>query len=221
MKRIFLSMVIALTIAFAMQTQAAPRHHGGHGKHMDPKKMVEMKVDRMEKELNLTADQKAAITEIYLKEVELMNERAKACGEMKDKACGEMKDKACGEMKDKACGEMKGKACGEMKSGREEMKKHHEAINARIESVLNDEQKARFAEMEKTMSMGHHKKHGMKGKCGDNEKGQKDCKKGEGDCKKDCCNEGKSELKNVPQKQSLSKTKAKSFTKSDSKLEKK
>lgn len=165
MKKIMISMAIALTMSLAMQAQDAPRHHRGQGHDIDPKKMVEMKVERMEKELNLSAKQKEAIFEIYMKEAQMMEQN------FKERAQRHNKDN-----------NQQSAPRGEKKPGFSKMQDNRAAVNARINEVLNDEQRAKFAELEKERFGG---KHHMKPRGGH--------KKGEGDCKNECCDGKKSE----------------------------
>lgn len=70
MKKTFLMMLVAMLATVTVQAQ--PRHHGGQRHDMDPTKFIEMRVDRLDKELNLTPEQKTAITAIYTRQADQM-----------------------------------------------------------------------------------------------------------------------------------------------------
>ena len=186
-------MAVALTMSLAMNAQSFHRQ-GGPGRDMDPKKMVEMKVDRMEKELNLSAKQKEAIFEIYMKEAEMMEQNFKERPQKRDEARGQR---------------------GDMKADFEKMKAHQDAVNARVAEVLNDDQKAKFAELEKEHPGHPGGMHHMMPK-GDH-------KKGEGSCKGDCCGEmkGKTEGKCDHEKMGEAKGECEKKGMSEGKCEKK
>ena len=154
MKKTLLTMLVALCVAITMQAQDARFHRGGRH-NMDPMKGVEMRVNQLDKELTLTADQKAKITQI-------LTEEAKA----HQAKMGEM-HKDGNKMKPTQ---------DEMKAHREKMQAHHNEINAQIEALLTPDQKAKFAQlkdqgprMHRGMRGGHGKMHGDKegrGCCG-------------------------------------------------------
>lgn len=165
-------MMVALMAAITVQAQDAPRHHhgGGRGHGMDPAKMVEMQVNRLNEALSLTADQKAAITTILNKDMETHKADFK---KMEEKKREEMK------------------AAQEQKQARHErMKARQDAINAEIESVLTADQKAKFAEMKK-QGPKHGPRHGKKGdmKADKNcdKKGDMKCNKKDKACGSACC----------------------------------
>ena len=150
MKKKLMTMVIALCVAVAVQAQDAPRRHGGQGRNMDPAKMVEMQVNRMNEELSLTADQKAAITEILTKDFQARQ--------------AEMKQKQ---------GDTAKPSREQMDANREQMKARQDAVNAQVEQLLTAEQKAKFAKMKDRGPRGG--RHGMKkGKMKDSN-GGKEC----------------------------------------------
>ena len=70
MKKTFVMMLVAMMATVTLQAQ--PRHHGDKRHDMDPTKFIEMRVDRLDKELNLTAEQKTAITAIYTRQADNM-----------------------------------------------------------------------------------------------------------------------------------------------------
>ena len=131
MKKIVLMLIVAL-MGTMMTNAQPPRRH-----NMDPQRMVEKRVDRLDKALGLTAEQKAEITKLYTLEMEAMS---------KDWAA--RKDKR--EKPDEAV----------MQANREKMKAQHEATNAKIESLLTPEQAKKFAEIKDQWGKrGHGKRH--------------------------------------------------------------
>ena len=131
MKKIVLVLMIALmgTIVTNAQPQ---RHHG------NPEQMINQRVERLEKALNLTEAQKAEITKIFAAEMETMaKERPEMPGQ------GERPDEAM------------------MKARHEKMKAQREATDAKIEALLTPEQVAKYAELKQHEGeRGHGKKHG-------------------------------------------------------------
>lgn len=120
MKKIVLVLTLALIGTYVMNAQPPRRSD------MTPEQMVEMRVERMDKMLGLTADQKAQITRIYTEEMKTMH---------KEKPVRMDKD----EKPDEAA----------MQAHREQMKARRDATNAKIEALLTPEQSAKFAEMKK------------------------------------------------------------------------
>lgn len=162
MKKTMILLVTAMIMAFAAQAQDCNAHgkHPGRGHNMDPKKMVEMRVSHLDKELNLTADQKEAITEIYMQEAK----------EIKEKMDARMSEGKTGKP-DKA----------DRKARHEQMMKRQQEVDAKVESLLTADQKTRFAQLkqDKPNGRGMHKmmrgdKHGKGGDCcdkGDSKRG--------------------------------------------------
>lgn len=142
MKKTLLTMVVALCAAITLQAQDARFHREGRH-NMDPMKGVEMRVNQLDKELTLTADQKAKITQI-------LTEEAKA----HQAKMGEM-HKDGNKMKPTQ---------EEMKAHREKMQAHHDEINAKIEALLTPDQKAKFAQLKEHGPKGHHGMRGGHGK---------------------------------------------------------
>lgn len=118
MKKIVLVLTIALMGSFVINAQPPRRHD------MNPEQMVEKRVERLEKMLGLTADQKAEITRIYTEEMQAMQ---------KDRPVKVDK----GETPDQAA----------MQSMHDQMKARRDASDAKIEALLTPEQAAKFAEM--------------------------------------------------------------------------
>ena len=69
MKKIVLVMIVAL-MGIAMNAQQ-PRHHKDHG---SPEQMVERRVEKLAKVLELTEAQKAEVSKIYSQEMETMKQ---------------------------------------------------------------------------------------------------------------------------------------------------
>lgn len=120
MKKIVLVLTLALLGSVVMNAQPPRRPD------MDPKQMVEMRVERLDKELTLTETQKAEITKIYTEEMQAMH---------KDK----LAKKEHGTAPDEA----------EMQSRHEKMQARQQATESKIESLLTPEQAAKYANMKK------------------------------------------------------------------------
>ncbi|MBR1552287.1 MAG: hypothetical protein IJ632_08235 [Muribaculaceae bacterium] len=155
MKKIVLTLMVAL-MATAMMNAQGHRHHGGQREMRSPEKMIEMRVERLDKALNLTAEQKRAITDLYKQEFEAR----KAQGEMNKDSKKERPSK-------------------------EQMKAQRDATDAQVEKLLTGEQQAKFAQFKqeeaKHMKGGHGPKHhGAKGGqdggcCAKDKKADGDC----------------------------------------------
>ncbi|MBO7609789.1 MAG: Spy/CpxP family protein refolding chaperone [Muribaculaceae bacterium] len=173
MKKTMFTMAIALTMAFAVQAQdLAPRHPGGPRHDMSPEKMVKMRVERLDKELNLTAEQKQQITDLFTEEAKTMMKNHEKMRELQKESQANME------------------SCGK------EMQENHEKMNQKLESLLTPEQKEIYAKMKSEMPQGHHGNHHMmkNGKMDGNKFGRPDgrmkkqhegnCSKHEGKCEK-------------------------------------
>ncbi len=157
MKKIVLVLTVALLGTIVMNAQP-PRRSG-----MNPGQMVEKRVERLDKALSLTEDQKAEIIKIYSQEMESMGKDRPA-----KKERGERPDEAT------------------MKARNEQMKAKREATEAKIEAVLTPEQAAKYAELKQRdgkRGRPHDAKRGHMGKGA----------KKEGCCKKDCNSTSKKE----------------------------
>ena len=123
-------------------------------RHGNPEQMVKQRVEHMEKALNLTEEQKAAITEIYSQEMETMAKERPARTEQ-----GERPDEAT------------------MKARHEKMKAQREATDAKIEALLTPEQAAKYAELKQHEGKrGHDMKHdGSRHKGAQRERGHGGC----------------------------------------------
>ena len=130
MKKTVLVLMIALM--GTIMTNAQPqRHHGS------PEQMVQQRVERLAKVLDLTEEQQAEVTKIYTTEMESMaKERPAHPGQ------GQKPDDET------------------MKAQHEKMTAQHEATDAKIEALLTPEQAAKFAELKQhNGERGHDKKH--------------------------------------------------------------
>ena len=128
MKKIILALAIALMGTMVMNAQPPRRTD------MSPEQMVERRVERLDKALSLTPEQKTAIAKIYTEEMQTMGKERIAKKEHAEKP-----DEAT------------------MKAKREQMKAQRDATRAKIESLLTPEQAAKYAELQKREGKrGHH-----------------------------------------------------------------
>jgi Spy/CpxP family protein refolding chaperone len=72
MKKIVLALIVALMGTIVTNAQP-PRHQ-----EMSLEQMVQMRVDRMDRQLNLTEDQKTEIARIYTEEMTAMKQEREA-----------------------------------------------------------------------------------------------------------------------------------------------
>ena len=145
MKKIVMTLMVAL-MATAMMNAQGHRQHGGQREMRSPEKMIEMRVERLDKALNLTAEQKRAITDLYKQEFEARKAQ-------RDMTKDDKKERPSKE---------------QMEARREQMKAQRDATDAQVEKLLTSEQQAKFAQFKqqeaKHMKGGHgHKHHGPKG----------------------------------------------------------
>ena len=132
MKKIVLMMIVALMMG-TMVTNAQPQHR----QHRDPQRMVQQRVERLDKALGLTDEQKAEITKVYTQEMEAMSKDVPAQMSNGEKFSEEA-----------------------MKAKREKMSAQRQATNAKIESLLTPEQAAKFAQFrDQQGKRGHDKQH--------------------------------------------------------------
>ena len=136
MKKIVLVLFVALMGTIVTNAQP-PKRQGAHRGHS-----VEQRVDRLEKALSLTAEQKAEITKIYSQEMEAMSKDRPANVEP-----GKEPDQAA------------------MKAHHEKMQAQREATDAKIAALLTPEQATKFAELKQSKGQRHHgpKHEGRKG----------------------------------------------------------
>lgn len=146
MKKIVLVLVVALMGTIVMNAQPPRRSD------MSPEQMVEKRVERLDKHLGLTAEQKAAITRIYTEE---MQARHNDKSERMDR--GEKPDEAT------------------MSARHQQMKAQKEATDAKIEALLTPEQATKYAQMKQHAGKRGHDKgrmgHRGHAKKGDRQKG--------------------------------------------------
>jgi len=144
MKKIVLTLAVALVSTMMLTAQPPQCGNDEQRPPMAPEKMVEQRVERLDKELSLSDYQKQEISKIYKQEMENMKPDAPAPEKDGKK---ERPDDAA------------------MKAHHEKMKAQHEATEAQVEALLTDEQKTKYAEMKKRHDRpgGHGKHHGMRG----------------------------------------------------------
>lgn len=131
-KKIVLAMTVVLMGTIVMNAQPPRRHH------MNPEQMVQQRVERLDKQLSLTDEQKAEITRIYTEEMEAQHPEGKPGARMEK---GERPDE-----------EM-------MKARHEEMKARRDATDAKIEALLTPEQAAKYAELKNQEGPHNHDMH--------------------------------------------------------------
>lgn len=124
MKKIVLVLAIAL-MGIAVNAQP-PRHHHGQG---NPEQMVERRVERLDKALQLTESQKAEIAKVYMLEMEAVKK------EQQSMATGDEKPGRPDE--------------SVMKARREAMKARRADTAAKIEALLTPEQATKYAEFKR------------------------------------------------------------------------
>ena len=155
MKKIVFALTLALLGTIAVNAQQ-PRRHA-----MNPEQMVEKRIERLDKALNLTDQQKAEIAKIYSEEMIAMH-------------------------KDRPSKAEDGEESVQMsrKDRQQMMRAQREATDAKIESLLTPEQVTKFAELKKHESERGHAK-GHKGpRNAEGKKGPRDGCKDDCTCKK-------------------------------------
>ena len=133
MKKIVLALTVALMGTIVMNAQPPRRQD------MTPEQMVEKRVERLDKQLSLTAEQKAALTSIFTEEMATMQQ---------DRQVKKEKDEKLDETA--------------MKARRDQMKARHEATDAKVEAVLTPEQASKYAQIKQEAAKRWHDK-GHKG----------------------------------------------------------
>lgn len=136
MKKIVLALSVIMLGSLAMMAQPQ-RHH--EGKSMSPEKMVEMRVERLQKALDLNEGQVAEITKAYTEEMKAMEQMRSA-----KPAEGQKLDREA------------------MESGMKQMKELRAGTAAKVRSCLNEEQAAKYDKMQRHMGKrgGHGGKRG-------------------------------------------------------------
>lgn len=117
MKKIVLALIVVLMGTIAVNAQ--PRRA-----NMSPEQILKLRVDRLDKALTLTEEQKAEITKIYSEEMESVEKDNAAINKR-----GEKPDEAT------------------IKARKEHAKAKREATDAKIEALLTPEQVAKYAQM--------------------------------------------------------------------------
>ena len=126
MKKIFLALAVVLLGTVVMNAQPPRRQ-------MDKGQMLEKRVERLERELSLTPEQKAEIMRIYTEEMEARHQ----AGPSAERRFEPMDSV-------------------ERQARRVQMEQHRQAINARIVALLTPEQAEKFARMnDRDMRRGH------------------------------------------------------------------
>ena len=170
MKKIVLALIVALMGTIVTNAQP-PRHQ-----EMSLEQMVQMRVDRMDRQLNLTEDQKTEIARIYTEEMTAMKQEREA--RMAD---GQQPDES------------------KKQARHDEMNKRRQATDAKIEALLTPEQAAKYAEVKKHEGKrghhgqdrkGMHEKRDMK-----SPRGAKMAPRHEGTCNECTCNDKKNDEK--------------------------
>lgn len=156
-KKIVLALIVALMGTIVMNAQPPRRHE------MNPEKMVEKRVERLDRQLGLTDAQKAEITRIYAEEMKAMH---------KDKP--ERMEKG-GKPDEEA-----------FKARHEQMEEQRKATDAKIEALLTPEQAAKFAEMKNERGEARHGRN-HKGPRGGADKAPRP----DGCCGNCCCKDNK------------------------------
>ena len=134
MKRFVLVLAVALMGTIVINAQP-PRRPG-----MDPKQSVEKRIERLDKALSLTEEQKVEIANILNEEQQAMRN-----DKFDHKEKSENKDKAA------------------MKDRHEKMKAQRDATNAKIEAILTPEQAEKYAQIKKQHSERRHHPKGYRG----------------------------------------------------------
>lgn len=163
-------MMIALVAFATVGAQNMQRERRGHGQRMDPQKMIEHRVNILDKELALTADQKAAITAIYTAEVEARKAQMPKMDKSEKPAKPDREA---------------------MKTRHEQMKAQQAEVDQKVVALLNAEQKAKYEQIKaKRDKMGPRGGRGH----GPSPEGDKKAEKKSAKCNEsaDCC---KSEVK--------------------------
>jgi len=150
MKKIVLTLVVALCAT--MMVSAQPPQGGKGGKHgPNPEKMVEQRVNELDKAVGLSDTQKQEITQIYKEEMEAMKKNAPQC-DGKEVKKGEKPSEE------------------QIKAQREAMDAQRQATDARIEALLSTDQKTKYAEFKSNRQQRHDPRHD-KNCCNDNQGG--------------------------------------------------
>lgn len=150
MKKIVLAMVVALMGTIVMNAQPPCRPD------MSSEQMMEKRVERLDKQLGLTEQQKVEVARIYAEEMKTMQKMKAVAMEPKNATPDRARRTA----------------------NREKMRDQHKATDAKIKALLTPEQAAKYDQLKKEQGK---RRHG-KGHHGDARKGQA----AQGGCNGDC-----------------------------------
>ena len=143
-KTIFVIMMVLLAVA---GMNAQPQGRGPRPGGMNPEKMIEHRIAMLDKQLQLTPDQKTAIAAIYNEQAEQMKAEMQ---QMHDKNVQPKPE--------------------EMKGHHEQMQARQAEVDAKVAAVLTAEQKEKYeqlqAEHEKRGPRGRHHEGKEKAECG-------------------------------------------------------
>lgn len=166
-------MLCTVAVVFAQDDARQARERGTRHQQMNPERMAEHRVAALDKELALTADQKAAITAIYEEEAKAMKQNMERRHDGKQKV---------------------GKPDREARQARHQaMKARQDEVNAKVAAVLTADQKVKFEQMKNDRGKRGAHRNGMKaGK--DNPQGEQSCCKTQDKadkkaCEKKCCDD--------------------------------
>lgn len=141
MKKIVLSLMMVLCIGSMASAQNQNDNQRPPRQQPTPEQMVEMRANMLEKELNLTSSQKAAITQI-------LNDDAVQCKQEMEANKDKMK-----EHKDKKNDK---KARPERRPMDDKMMARQQETDKKIEAVLDANQKEQYAQLKQRQHHGHH-----------------------------------------------------------------
>ena len=149
--------MMALLAVAGMSAQ--PQGRGPRPGDMNPEKMIEHRIAMLDKQLQLTPDQKKAIAAIYTEQAEQMKAQMQQKRDCKEQPKPE-----------------------EMKAHHEQMKAGQAEVDAKVAAVLTAEQKEKYeqlqAEHEKRGPRGRHHEGKEKAECGQGH----DCGKEKAEC---------------------------------------
>jgi len=141
MKKIVLSLMMVLCIGSMASAQNQNDNQRPPRQQPTPEQMVEMRANMLEKELNLTSSQKAAITQI-------LNDDAAQCKQEMEANKDKMKEHK-GKKNDK-------KARPERRPMDDKMMARQQETDKKIEAVLDANQKEQYAQLKQRQHHGHH-----------------------------------------------------------------
>ena len=140
MKKIVLALSVVLLGSLAMVAQPQRHHRGHNGAPESPEQGIEMRVERLQKALDLNEGQVAQIKVVLADEMKAMKQMLPA-----KPAGGEKPDREA------------------MKAAKKQMEELRAGTAAKVRSCLNEEQAAKFDKMQQHMGK-HHRHGGPRGK---------------------------------------------------------